>query len=53
VFKNLSIGVLALLLAARTLITGRASVVRPRGTDLLWLSGAIVANNIPCYHTKI
>ena len=34
---------LALLLAARTLITGRASVVRPRGTDLLWLSGAIVA----------
>jgi drug/metabolite transporter (DMT)-like permease len=33
---------LALLLAARVAVVGRASVVWPRGTDLVWLFGAIV-----------
>jgi len=33
---------LSLLLAARALIVGRASVVWPRGADLVWLLGAIV-----------
>jgi drug/metabolite transporter (DMT)-like permease len=32
---------LAVLLAARAVISGRASIVRPRGADLWWLLGAI------------
>ena len=32
---------LAVLLAARAAISGRASIVRPRGADLWWLLGAI------------
>src|SRR5271167_4970541 len=32
---------LAVLLVARALISGRASIVRPRGADLWWLLGAI------------
>lgn len=31
---------LAMLLAARAVISGRASIVRPRGADLWWLLGA-------------
>jgi drug/metabolite transporter (DMT)-like permease len=37
---------LALLLAARAVIIGRASVVWPRGADLAWLSGAIVFGGV-------
>jgi drug/metabolite transporter (DMT)-like permease len=32
---------LSLLLVARAIGLGQASIVRPRGTDLLWLLGAI------------
>jgi drug/metabolite transporter (DMT)-like permease len=32
---------LALILAARAMISGSANIVRPRGTDLWWLLGAI------------
>ena len=32
---------LSIVLAARVMGLGRASIVRPRGADLLWLLGAI------------
>jgi len=32
---------LSIVLAARAIVLGRASIVRPRGSDLLWLLGAI------------
>jgi len=32
---------LTLLLAARAMTHGRASIIRPRGPDLMWLLGAI------------